>query len=145
MSLNRKIRIIAVGKIKQTWIQAGLQTYLKRCPGLAIIEIKDSTPEKEYAEILTHLKPNEKLIALSEHGELWDSVKFSHWLAQITTDHAVVFALGGPVGISPKLAAIAHVTLALSPMTFTHDMARLLLVEQLYRAQTILQNGNYHK
>jgi 23S rRNA (pseudouridine1915-N3)-methyltransferase len=145
MSLNRKIKIIAVGKIKHAWIQDGLNTYLKRCPGLSIIEIKDSTPEKEQAEIVTHLKPSDKLIALSERGELWDSIKFSHWLAQATTDTALVFAIGGPVGISPRLTAIAHTTLALSPMTFTHDMARLLLVEQLYRTQNILQNGNYHK
>jgi 23S rRNA (pseudouridine1915-N3)-methyltransferase len=143
--VHRKIKIIAVGKVKHEWIQMGLQTYLKRCPGLTIQEIKDSTPEQEGAEIQNLLKPRDRLIALSERGKLWDSVQFAHWLAQMTTADPVVFAIGGPTGISPQLEAIAQATLALSPMTFTHDMARLLLVEQLYRAQSILQNGNYHK
>ncbi len=143
--MHRKIKIIAVGKIKPGWVLDGLQTYLKRCPGLTIVEIKDSTPDKEYAEIRTLLKPQDKLVVLSERGELLDSMKFAQWLAQEVTDDALVFTLGGPVGISPKLEAIAHRILALSPMTFTHDMARLLLVEQLYRAQSILQNGSYHK
>ncbi len=143
--MNRKIKIIAVGKVKHAWILEGLQTYLKRCPGMTIVEIKDSTPEREAAEIQALLKPREKLIVLSERGELLDSVRFAEWLATAITDEALVFALGGPVGISPQLVAIAHKTLALSPMTFTHDMARLLLVEQLYRAQNILQNGSYHK
>jgi 23S rRNA (pseudouridine1915-N3)-methyltransferase len=145
MYMIQKIKIIAVGKIKHDWINLGIQTYLKRLPGLTIIEIKDSTKTKEHQEIQARLKPHDRLIALTEHGQCMDSIAFAHWLQQQTLDQSLVFAIGGPAGIAPELAQAAADCLSLSPMTFTHDMARLLLVEQLYRAQNIQQNGSYHK
>jgi 23S rRNA (pseudouridine1915-N3)-methyltransferase len=143
--MNRKIKIIAVGKVKHDWILAGIKEYTKRLPGLTIVEIKDSNKEKEWVEIQTLLKPREKLVALTERGKLYDSVAFAGFLQRETMDETVVFAIGGPEGISPQMETAAYRTVSLSPMTFTHDMARLLLIEQLYRAQNILQNGSYHK
>jgi 23S rRNA (pseudouridine1915-N3)-methyltransferase len=143
--MNRKIKIIAVGKVKHDWILAGIREYHKRIPGLTIVEIKDSTKDKEFAEVQALLKPREQLVAMTERGQLYDSLEFAQFLQRETMDETLVFAIGGPEGISPKLEAAASKTFSLSPLTFTHDMARLLLIEQIYRAQNILQNGNYHK
>jgi 23S rRNA (pseudouridine1915-N3)-methyltransferase len=143
--MNRKIKIIAVGKVKHAWINAGIQAYLKRLPGLTVVEIKDSNQDKEYQDIQALIKPREQLITMTERGELMDSIAFSQFLAKETMDQSLVFAIGGPAGISADLATAATHCISLSPMTFTHDMARLLLIEQLYRAQNILQNGAYHK
>ncbi len=143
--MERKIKIIAVGKVKHDWVLAGIREYHKRIPELTIVEIKDSTKDKEFAELQTLLKPRDQLVAVTERGKLYDSPAFAQFLQQQTLDAMLVFAIGGPEGISPKLEAAAVKTVSLSPMTFTHDLARLLLIEQIYRAQNILQNGNYHK
>jgi 23S rRNA (pseudouridine1915-N3)-methyltransferase len=143
--MDRKLKIIAVGKVKHDWINVGIQSYRKRLPGLTIVELKDSNKEKEFQDLQAIVKPREKIVALTERGRCFDSIAFAQFLAQETLDEALVFAIGGPAGISPKLETVAAHCLSLSPMTFTHDMARLLLIEQLYRAQNILQNGSYHK
>jgi 23S rRNA (pseudouridine1915-N3)-methyltransferase len=143
--MNRKVRIIAVGKVKHAWINAGIQEYHKRLPGLTIVEIKDSNKDKEFQEIQALVKPREKLITLTERGKLMDSIAFSRFLDREIRDAALVFAIGGPEGISPEQEKCSIHCISLSPMTFTHDIARLLLIEQLYRAQNILQNGSYHK
>jgi 23S rRNA (pseudouridine1915-N3)-methyltransferase len=143
--MNRKIKIIAIGKIKHRWISDGVQEYLKRLPGLTIVELKDSNKDKEFAELQLLLRPREKLVALTERGKLYDSIGFANFLQQETRDETLVFAIGGPEGISRDLEKTSAHQISLSPMTFTHDMARLLLVEQIYRAQNILQNGSYHK
>jgi 23S rRNA (pseudouridine1915-N3)-methyltransferase len=143
--MDRKLKIIAVGKVKHDWINAGIQEYRKRLPGLTIVELKDSNQEKEFQDLQAIVKPREKLVALTERGRCFDSIAFAQFLERETLDETLVFAIGGPAGISPKLETTAAHCLSLSPMTFTHDMARLLLIEQLYRAQNILQNGSYHK
>ncbi len=143
-----KLHIIAVGKLKKPWIQAGIQELLKRIPEVTLLEVKDSTPEKEALEIINRYKAvvphRSRLIALSEEGELMTSVEFAD-LVQAQGSDPLVFAIGGPNGIAPSLKQIAFKILSLSPMTFPHELARLLLVEQLYRAKTILNNGSYHR
>ncbi len=143
--MQRKLKILAIGKLKQPWIIQGVNEYAKRLPGLTITEVKDSTPDREATEIQNLVKPHDYLIVLTERGKTMDSVAFAKFLEQTVREDILVFAIGGPVGISPELERSANLCLSLSPMTFTHDMARLLLVEQLYRAQNILQNGSYHK
>jgi 23S rRNA (pseudouridine1915-N3)-methyltransferase len=143
--MQRKLKILAVGKLKQPWIIQGVNEYAKRLPGLIITELKDSTPDREATEIQSLVKPHDYLIVLTERGKTMDSIAFAKFLEQTVREDMLVFAIGGPVGITPELERSANLSLSLSPMTFTHDMARLLLVEQLYRAQNILQNGSYHK
>ncbi|NJK27584.1 MAG: 23S rRNA (pseudouridine(1915)-N(3))-methyltransferase RlmH [Coleofasciculaceae cyanobacterium SM2_3_26] len=139
-----KIKLIAVDKVKKTWIREGIELYLKRLPELEIIEIKDSNPEKEGEQILTMLKPDWWAIALTEEGKLFSSVQFANFLSQADSNH-LVFIIGSAEGLSPKLKQAATQQIALSPLTFPHEIARLLLVEQLYRAKTILQGSSYHK
>jgi len=139
-----KVRLMAIGKVKKSWIQEGLALYLQRLPELSLMEFKDSQPDKEGEQILAALKPSDRLVALTEEGRTFDSVAFAQWLAQADSN-TLVFAIGSASGLSPTLKRSADLKLSLSPMTFPHEMARLLLVEQLYRAKNILQGGQYHK
>ncbi|NEP08965.1 MAG: 23S rRNA (pseudouridine(1915)-N(3))-methyltransferase RlmH [Symploca sp. SIO2C1] len=139
-----KFKIIAVGKIKKTWINAGINEYLKRMPQLDIVEIKDAGKEKELSKILSLVKKNDKLIFLSETGKSLTSLEFASFIKQELLQ-PLVFVIGGPEGLSEQVNNYAYQVLSLSKMTFPHEMARLFLVEQLYRAHTIIQNKNYHK
>ena len=143
--MQRKIKIIAVGKVKYSWIQAGIQEYGKRIPGLNLQEIKDSNRRTELSEITPYLKTHDRLIVLTERGKLQTSQDFSQFLITETLNHSLVFVIGSSDGITPELERSAHIRLALSTMTFTHDLARLLLVEQIYRGISIATNANYHK
>ncbi len=139
-----KVKIIAVGRVKKGWLLDGIQLYMRRLPGIQLTEIKDSDPETEAQQVLKRLASRDKLVTLSEDGYSPDSVAFAQWLGQEASD-ALVFFIGGPAGVSPRLKQQAHRVLSLSPMTFPHEVARLLLLEQLYRGKTILQGGSYHK
>jgi len=139
-----KIKIIAVGKIKKDWIDQGIKEYLKRLNNLEIIEIKDSNKHQEAEKIISLIKPHEKLIVLSEEGTLLTSVELAH-LIENEMFFSFVFAIGSAEGISQKLKDSADKIFSLSKMTFPHEIARLLLVEQIYRANTIINNQKYHK
>ena len=137
-------KIIAIGKIKKQWLQEGIEMYLKRLPGLKILEIKDSTQKKEEHSIKELIKKNETLVTLDENGQSFTSKEFSKKLLDCKNQN-LTFAIGGATGISPSLNKTASWQLSLSPLTFPHEIARLLLIEQLYRAKTIVQGGPYHK
>ena len=139
-----KVKLIAAGKIKKAWVQTGLQMYLKRLPELSITEIRDSDPAAEARKVLDRCRSGDRLIVLTEDGVSLSSEAFARQLAAAPSN-SLVFYIGGPTGIAPALRQSAHQLLSLSPMTFPHEVARLLLVEQLYRAKTILQGGTYHK
>lgn len=137
-----KIKIIAVGKLKKSWLQAGVAVYAKRLPEVKIIEIKDSGKEKEADKLESLLGTQDRLAVMTEYGQVYDSVAFANWLGQQAFGTLVLF-VGGPDGVCDRLKK--HPMISLSPMTFPHEIARLLLLEQLYRAKTILNNGSYHK
>ena len=137
-------KIIAIGKIKKKWVQAGIDIYLKRLPGLKVIEIKDSTQIKEEYMIKEILKKNETLITLNENGHSFSSKQLSKKLLD-SHNQNITFLIGGPTGLSTSLNSSASWQLSLSPLTFPHEIARLLLIEQIYRAKTITQGGPYHK
>lgn len=139
-----KVKLIAVGKVKKSWIQAGIQVYAKRLPELSSVEIKDSDPDTEARKILSLCGSGDRLVALSEDGQALTSTEFAQLLATAESN-SLVFCIGGPDGISPTLRRAADRVLSLSAMTFPHELARLVLIEQLYRAKTILQGGTYHK
>jgi len=139
-----RLRLIAVGKVRKRWVSDGLALYLKRLPGLGVVEVKDSTPEKEADAVCGLLLPGERLVVLTEEGCHFDSVGFAHWLDSLASDR-IALVIGGAEGLAPSLKAKAMAMLSLSPMTFPHEIARLLLVEQIYRGVTILQGGPYHK
>ncbi|WP_413440266.1 23S rRNA (pseudouridine(1915)-N(3))-methyltransferase RlmH [Synechococcus sp. MIT S1220] len=139
-----RCRIIAVGKIRRAWVQDGINLYLKRLKGLRIIELRDSSPEKEADAICASLQPNERLVALMEQAPPLSSIAFAQRLEQFGMER-LAFVVGGADGLSDALKAKAEWQLSLSSMTFPHEMARLMLIEQLFRAQTILQGRPYHR
>jgi len=139
-----KIRLIAVGSVKKNWLREGIEVYRKRLPELNLVEIKDSNLVKEGQQILNLVKPGDRLIALTEEGKTCASIALAQFLAEAVSNQ-LVFVLGSAQGLSADVKQAACDHLSLSPMTFPHEIARLLLVEQLYRAKTILQGSSYHK
>ena len=139
-----RCRILAVGKVRRGWIQEGIDLYRKRLPGLEIIEIRDSTPAKEAEAIRASLRPDDHLIALMEEGTPLASEPFARRLDQLGNQR-LAFVIGGADGLTDALKASARWQLSLSPMTFPHELARLMLIEQLFRAQAILQGSPYHR
>ena len=139
-----RIRILAVGKVRKSWVQEGVALYCKRLRGLVITELKDSTMAKEAEAITAALHSDERLVVLTEEGSPTDSVAFAEQLSGSGSDR-LAFVIGGADGLDPVLKARATWRLSLSPMTFPHELARLLLLEQLYRALSIQQGGPYHR
>ena len=137
-----KIKIIAVGKVKKPWLREGIALYAKRLPKVEIVEIKDSDKEQEAEKLESLISAQDRLVILAEYGKMRDSIAFAQWLGSEAFGTLVLF-IGGPEGVSDRLKT--HPMISLSAMTFPHEMARLMLIEQLYRAKTILQNGSYHK
>ena len=139
-----RIRILAVGKVRKGWVLEGIATYLKRLPGLQVVELRDAGKAKEAEAVLAALQPGEQLVVMAEEGQTFDSPAFAERLDGSGSEQ-LVFVIGGAEGIDPALKARASWKLSLSPMTFPHELARLLLLEQLYRALSIQQGGPYHK
>tara|TARA_B100000965_G_scaffold395202_1_gene408399 strand:- start:3397 stop:3834 length:438 start_codon:yes stop_codon:yes gene_type:complete len=137
-------KIIAIGKTKKKWIQSGIEMYLNRLPGLQVIEIKDSTQTKEESTIKGIIKKSETLVTLNENGQCLTSRQLATKLTG-SQNQNISFVIGGANGLTPSLNRSSSWQLSLSPLTFPHEIARLLLIEQLYRAKTITQGGPYHK
>ena len=102
--------------------------------------------EKEAELILKALQPGDWVVLLDEHGKEFRSVEFAAWVERKmhTVNKRLVFIIGGPYGFADAVYKVAQEKISLSKMTFSHQMIRLIFVEQLYRAMTILNNGPYH-
>ena len=154
-----KIKIIALGKIKEKFLKDGIDEFLKRLTpyaaveivGLNPVEIKDNQVDKALAEegekILANIKPDSYVITMEILGKQLSSEDFANKINEITNSgiSELVFVIGSSCGISPIVSARANFKLSISKMTFLHQFARLLLVEQIYRAFKILKNETYHK
>jgi 23S rRNA (pseudouridine1915-N3)-methyltransferase len=142
-----EITVLAVGKIKDPSYQCKIEEYAGRIRHdikLELAEIRDSGPKGESAKFLDHKKrADAHVIALDERGRQFSSIGFANHLAEIP--RRIVFLVGGPAGLDQSVKDAAHEIIALSGLTFTHEIARLLLLEQIYRAVSILKNRQYHK
>jgi 23S rRNA (pseudouridine1915-N3)-methyltransferase len=143
-----KFRIIWAGKTRESYAAEGIAKYLKLLrplAGVEVIEVKEQKGggaedrlRKEGERILKHTS---SFVLLDERGRELNSMQF----AEVLGDRAQTdFVLGGPYGVSEGVRGAASETLSLSRMTLTHEMSRLLLLEQLYRAMTIFKGGGYH-
>tara|TARA_B100002052_G_scaffold52452_1_gene45630 strand:+ start:726 stop:1169 length:444 start_codon:yes stop_codon:yes gene_type:complete len=139
-----RIRVLTIGKLKRSWLAEGVAFYAKRLPGLEVVELKDSTQAKEAEAVRQARKPGERLVLLSEEGQTLDSLKFAELLSSWTSDR-VALVIGGADGHATTLRQQADLLLSLSALTLPHELARLVLMEQLYRASTILQGSPYHR
>lgn len=155
-----KIKIIALGKIKEKFLKDGIDEFLKRLTPYATVEIVELSPveikdenliqkalEQEAEKILANIKPNSYVITLEILGKQLSSENFAQKINEITISgiSELVFVIGSSCGISPTISQRADFKLSISKMTFLHQFARLLLVEQIYRAFKILKNETYHK
>jgi 23S rRNA (pseudouridine1915-N3)-methyltransferase len=141
------VNLIAVGKIKDRLLAEKIEDFATRL-GFDIRfttqEIKDSDKESEGKKIIDLVKDQStKVIALSEEGREFSSEEFSQYLQNAGRN--IHFCIGGPNGLSEQVKKHAHALISLSRMTFTHEIARMLLLEQLYRAVSIIKNRGYHK
>ena len=141
------ISILPIGKIKDRELAIKAQDFSTRVSHdlrLTIEPIKDSNPEQEAKRLLTHIKKQPGFVfALSEYGHSYTSEKFSSRLYSLGA--RVYFIIGGPFGLPPAIQQAADELLSLSAMTFPHEMAQVMLLEQLYRAVSIQHNRKYHK
>ena len=139
-----RIRILAVGKVRKVWVSEGVDLYRRRLPGLEIVELRDGGLAREAEAISSELRRGEQLVALCEEGQTYDSLAFAQALEGSGSEQ-LAFVFGGAAGLDPALKARASWRLSRSPLTFPHELARLLLLEQLYRARSIQQGGPYHR
>ncbi|MGI5839368.1 MAG: 23S rRNA (pseudouridine(1915)-N(3))-methyltransferase RlmH [bacterium] len=158
-----RYNIIAVGKVREKYLQRGIAEYAKRLSAygrVTFTEIPDeSIPdhasakeeiavlEKEGERILRQLKLGKFTIALAIEGEAMTSEAFAAYLADLGIQGRsdVNFIIGGSLGLAPAVLAAADIRLSFSHFTFPHQMMRLILLEQLYRAHKIIQGETYHK
>ena len=154
-----KIKLLAIGKTDDKSLQALIQIYQERLRHyikfeLVIIpELKNSKnlsenqqKEKEGDLLLKEIRSTDQLILLDEKGQEFRSIEFSRFLQKKMNSGIkhLVFVIGGPYGFSDKIYRKANGKVSFSKMTFSHQMIRLFVVEQVYRAFTILKNEPYH-
>lgn len=150
-------RIICIGKIKEEYLTKGILEYKKRINGfssLEIIELKEyntldisKNVENEGKEILSRIKNDDYVISLEIKGNVINSVEFSQYLEKLSTygKSRIIFVIGGSNGLSNEVKKRSDYALSFSKMTFPHQLMRLIIMEQIYRALTIMNNREYHK
>lgn len=158
-----KITLITVGKIKEKYLEDAIAEYAKRLSRyckLEIVQVNDEktpdgaseaqmakikTPEGE--RILSHIKPGSYVIALAIEGQMISSEKLAAKIDKLGVDgkSQIVFIIGGSLGLSDEVLSKADYLLSFSPMTFPHQLMRVILLEQVYRSYQILAGTPYHK
>ena len=153
-----KTELILVGKTTNKHFVACINNYVERIGHYmpfsitTIPELKnakslseDQQKEREGELIMKQLQASDTVVLLDEHGSQMRSIEFASWLQKMQNSaRRLVFVIGGPYGFSPALYQRANQKISLSPMTFSHQMVRLVFTEQIYRACTILKGEPYH-
>lgn len=158
-----KYTLIAVGKVREKAYRAMADEYLKRLSRYARVEeiqipdeqepaslspaLEEQIKDKEGAGILRHVKPEDYVIALDIEGQQPSSVEFAHQLQKMTMQSipSVVFIIGGSLGLSSSVLQRTDQRMSMGRMTFPHQLARVMMLEQLYRAMKINAGERYHK
>lgn len=157
-----KFTFLTIGKIKEKWMRQGIDEYLKRLSPIAKVEIlspdeekmpenpspalKEKVMEKEGEKLLKYLKDEDFLILLDLKGKPVTSEELAHIIRQkmVSGTSHFFFMIGGPYGNGKNIRKRANLKISISAMTFTHQMARLILAEQVYRAMKIIRHEPYH-
>ncbi|TNF47576.1 23S rRNA (pseudouridine(1915)-N(3))-methyltransferase RlmH, partial [bacterium] len=151
-----KIQILGIGKVREQHYKEGIQFYLKRLGSYCSVQIREVTKEKSgsessleeaYGSLKKQHMSAEVRVALDQRGESMTSKEFAVWMQKVTNKgvRRVSFLLGGPHGLPDSAISDSSEVLSMSSMTLPHQMARLLLLEQIYRAFTIMRGEPYHK
>ena len=136
MLQTNRLSINAIGKIKKNWIREGINQYKKRMPDLIINESKSFN--------INNIKVNNIIICLAEEGKSFSSIELTSLLLNFN-NKKIDFLIGDTDGIPPDIKEKSYLLLSLSPLTFPHELARLILLEQIYRAISISNNSPYHR
>jgi len=145
-----RINLIVIGKLKEKFLVDGVAEYIRRLKKFTTIEIREiaecRTVEEEGQKILSLVPKDSWLCVLDVSGAALSSEEFAKKIATLNLSgvNNLTFAIGGAFGLSEELRRAASFRLSLSEMTFTHQMARLILVEQIYRAFKINRHEPYH-
>lgn len=153
-----KILILAVGKLKETHWQSAEREFSLRLAPFCKMELTEVAAEpitstvdaarsmkEETARLSARIKPDDVVIALDRRGKGLSSEKFAALIKDLgETGRRLVFVVGGAAGLDKSILERADRGISLSEMTFTHEMARIILLEQIYRAETILTGKKYH-
>ena len=153
-----RIQLLVVGKTTDSRLEALIDEYTKRLKhyvSFELVVVPDSKNAKslseeqlktqEGLEILRRLTPSMEVYLLDEHGREFRSIEYADWIQKrMASGKDLTLVIGGAYGFSPAVYERANGKISLSQMTFSHQMIRLLAVEQLYRAMTILRNEPYH-
>ena len=138
-----RYRVVAVGRMKDAALRAACDGYLERLRHYARVEEREV---KDEARVLGAVPDGTRLVALSERGEQWTSAQVADWTARWEQDgRDVTFAIGGAEALPEAVLGKAERMWSLSRLTFPHELARVLLYEQLYRAYTIRRGEPYHR
>lgn len=153
-----KIELWAIGKTAEKYLETGMEIFEKRLrhylpfhlvvlpDGKAKTSDGAQLKKEEGKLLLAKLASDDYLVLLDEHGQEFTSVGLAQWLERRLTasNRKMVFLIGGAFGFSPDVYARSNEQIALSKLTFSHQMVRLFFLEQLYRAMTILRHEPYH-
>ena len=155
-----KIKIIAMGRVNEPYLKTGIDEFLKRIAPYATIEVSELKPveikdehliqralDMEAEKIMDLIKPSAFVVTLEIGGKMLSSEDFAMELNEIVNSgvNELIFVIGSSHGLSPRVSERADYKLSLSKMTFLHNFARLILVEQIYRAFKIIKGEVYHK
>lgn len=158
-----KTKIISVGKLKEKYLVDGVNEYIKRLGAYTKVEVYEVADEKipnnpsladetlvkvkEGRRVLDKVKQDDYMILLDVQGKKLDSIKFSKHIENLMIDgkSSIVFVIGGSLGHCQEVYDRANYKLSFSDMTFPHQLMKLMLVEQIYRAFKIINNETYHK
>jgi 23S rRNA (pseudouridine1915-N3)-methyltransferase len=138
-----KIKILSVGKTKETWLEEALNEYIKRLKPIASFEFVWAKNDAQLQELAER---ESLIVCLDPNGSLMDSGQFSVFLHEKLQEGGsrLAFIIGGPEGL-PKSLKQKSQLISLSPLTLTHQLTRLILLEQIYRAFEIARGSKYHK
>lgn len=154
-----KITLLVIGKTEADYLKKGIDEYVKRLKHYIPFSIQvipalkntknlseEQQKEKEGDLIFAQLKPTDSLVLLDENGKMFSSVKYANYIQKymLAGTRNLVFVVGGPYGFSDTIYQKAIDKISLSPMTFSHQMVRLIFAEQIYRGMTILKGEPYH-
>ena len=143
------IKIICVGKIKESYLRDAIYDYQKRISKyhkLEIIEVNDSNMRDEAVKILHYVKDNDYVITLEIDGDMLSSIEFANKIDRLfITNSNITFIIGGSDGLDDDVKIRSNYKLSFSRFTFPHQLFRVILLEQIYRCFKILNNETYHK
>ncbi len=143
------IKIICPGKIKEVYLREAIEDYKKRISKyhkIEIIEVEDSTIDEEEKRILKHIDNKDYVITLEIKGNSLTSEEFADKIDKTFIGHSCIcFVIGGSLGLSDEVKKRSNYRLSFSSFTFPHQLFRVILLEQIYRAFKILNNETYHK